>query len=176
MKKYSYKYNIDSYEFSKLAKIFPKYYLLFLTYGTLINIILSFIIYVTTSVVLDILIMFLLVEIAITIYFKIKINVVAKLFFRFNRKSLLTNYKIEFYDTYFILNDNKYLYDEIDKTIETDTNFYLEKKNMDDIFIVPKNECDFDLIVFLRKEYEKLNKLDNHLGDQITFKNRKKYS
>lgn len=82
----------------------------------------------------------------------------------------------EFYDDYFIrqgeIETNKINYNDIDKCIETDTNFYLRFSKRNKIIIIQKNLCDLELISFIR---EKFKDLENHLGDKSNFKGVKKY-
>lgn len=63
-------------------------------------------------------------------------------------------------------------YDEIDKCVETDTNFYLKFGKRNKIIFIQKNACDLELISFLR---EKFKVYENHLGETTKFKGAKKY-
>ena len=79
--------------------------------------------------------------------------------------------KYNFYNEYLTqISENitlKINYSEITKSIENDTNFYFEYQKHDMIIIIQKNCCDLKTISFIR---EKFNNLENHLGDNISFK------
>ena len=108
------------------------------------------------------------------ILFRINLRSVAKVFYKiYLNKRIESSFVLEFYKDYFKRIGNGVLeekYNEVDICIETDTNFYLVDNKKDIIFILEKNECDFDLVSFIRKQF---NNVDNRLGGKINFKNRK---
>lgn len=79
--------------------------------------------------------------------------------------------KYKFYNEYFTQTSEditlKINYSEIAKSVESDTNFYFEYPKHDMTRIIQKNSCDLKTINFIR---EKFNNLENHLGDNISFK------
>ena len=83
---------------------------------------------------------------------------------------------IEFYDDYLLRQSEKITikvnYNDIERCIETDTNFYLKMSKENRIIIIQKNSCDLELINFIR---EKFNNLENCLGDKSNFKGVRKY-
>ncbi len=87
-----------------------------------------------------------------------------------------TEIHTEFYDNYFTRQGEtetlRINYDEIDKCVETDTNFYLNFGKRNKIIFIQKNTCDLELISFLR---EKFKVYENHLGETTKFKGAKKY-
>lgn len=82
----------------------------------------------------------------------------------------------EFYDNYFIKEEKsaslKIDYSEVEKIIETDKNFYLRSSKENDVIIIQKNECDLELVNFIREKFENL---ENRLGEDSNFKGVKFY-
>ena len=68
----------------------------------------------------------------------------------------------EFYDDYFNrIRENtatKLYYKDIEKVVETDTNFYLKYGKNNDILIIQKNRCSFELINFIREKFVNIEK------------------
>ena len=145
----------------------------FVLYGTVYNLILAIVIYILSKNIIDTFGTFLIVEVIMLVLFRIKIREVAELFYKiYLHRRIETNFEMEFYDEYFIRNgivELKELYSDINKCIETNTNFYLVDDNKNIIFILEKNECSFDLVSFVRKKF---NDLDSQLGGKINFKNK----
>ncbi len=173
--KYKCNSYLDSYEYGKMSLVFTnKMWLMFSLYGSVYNLLLGVLIFILTKNIIDAVGFFLIIEVAILVLFRLKIREVAKLFYRiYLNKKIENNFILEFYKDYFIRKgkiDLKELYSDIDKCIETDTNFYLVDSKKDIIFILEKNECTFDLVNFIRKQF---NNLDNQLGGKIIFKNKK---
>ena len=76
-----------------------------------------------------------------------------------------TNYELEFYDNYFIVKNDtvtiKTKYSEVDKCIETDTNFYFYVLPRNSCTIIQKNNCSLSLIKFIREKISNIETLDN---------------
>ena len=169
---------VDGYEYKKMAKYFPKrMYWVFVIRGTILNIIITALIALISQSWIVTLIFFVVYEIYLLIFYKIRLESVAEKAFnaRVKKKVIATKFETEFYDEYLIRkSDNISItinYSEIDKVIENDTNFYLEYPKMNSILIFQKNDMDNELISFIRKKFENI---DNKLGDKIKFKNPEK--
>lgn len=161
-----------------MAKYFPQIYWTFVTWGTIINFILTAIVSILFRNTVTSLIFLVLYQIYIMILYKIRLEHFAEKTFNSQKKKIITDteFHIEFYDDYFIRQGNtekiKYYYNDIDKCIETDTNFYLGLSKRNKIIIIQKNSCSLELINFIRKNF---NNLENHIGDNSNFKGVKKY-
>ena len=171
--KYKCNSYLDSYEYGKMALVFTnRMWLSFSIYASSYNVILCIIIFFLTKNIIDAVGSFIIIELVILILFRIKIREVAKIFYKIYLKKSESNYELEFYDDYFIRKGNSSLeekYTDIDKCIETDTNLYLCDSKKDIIFIIQKNECELDLVNFLRNKFDNL---DSRLGGNINFKNK----
>ncbi len=172
--KYRCKSYLDSYEYGKMSLIFPtKMWLSFLIYGSFYNLILCIVIFILFKNIIDSIGLFIIVELIMTIIFRIKIREVAKVFYNlYLKKKIESNYELEFYDDYFIRKGNTVLeekFSDIDMCIETETNFYLQDNKKDVIFIIEKKECELELINFIRNKFDNL---DSRLSGNINFKNR----
>lgn len=173
--KYKCNSYLDGYEYGKMALVFPnKMWISFSIYGTMYNLVLFIIIFLLSKNIIDAVGFFLIIEVLLLILFRLKVREVAKLFYKlYLNKKIESNFILEFYDDYFKRigsNELKELYSDIDKCVETDTNFYLVDNKKDIIFILEKNECTFDHVNFIRKKFDNL---DNQLGGKINFKNKK---
>lgn len=165
---------LDKYEYGKMALVFPnKMWLSFSIYGSIYNLILCIIIFLLSKNIADALGLFIIIELIILILFRIQIREVAKFFYKIYLKNKLeSNFELEFYNDYFVRKGNNSLeekYSDITKCIETETNLYLYDAKKDIIFIIIKNECELELISFIRK---KLDNVDSRLSGNINFKNR----
>lgn len=165
---------LDSYEYGKMALVFPtKMWLSFSIYGSFYNLILCIIIFVLTRNIFDSIGLFIIIELVILILFRLRIREVAKFFYKiYLNKKIEDKYELEFYDDYFIRKSDTSLeekYSDIDICIETETNFYLQDAKKNIIFIIEKNECELELINFVR---DKFDNLDSRLSGNINFKNR----
>ena len=164
----------DGYEYSKMAKYFPKgVYWVFVKLGTLLNlIIIAFISLVFKSWMIT-LFFFVLLEIYVLVYYKICLESVAERFQNNRIKKGLAevNHENEFYENFFIVSGEKSSltinYSEISRCVENDTNFYLEYSTKNMVIILQKNKCDLELINFIRSRFKNL---ENNLGDNSKFK------
>ena len=171
---------VDSNEYKKIAKYFPnRIYWIFVTRGAILNLIISAIIAVLTKSLITTLVFFAIYQIFLMITYYVRLEHFAeKAFIARNKKSAIdTNFKFDFYDNYFIRKGNKSSiivnYSEISRCIENDTNFYFYYPQRNIIIIIRKNECELELINFIR---DKIKSIENHLGDNSTFKGVKKYN
>lgn len=175
---YSCESKIDSYEYKKMAKYFPQIYWTFVAWGTIINFILTTIVAILFRNTITTLIFLVLYQIYIMILYKVRLEHFVEKVFNSQKKKIITDteFHIEFYDDCFIRQGNtetiKYNYNDIDRCIETNTNFYLGLSKRNKIIIIQKNSCSLELISFIRKKF---NNLENHIGDNSNFKGVKKY-
>lgn len=169
---------IDAYEYKKMANYFPQMYWHYVIIGTVLNLIIIAIIAITFRSLLGTLIFFAVYQTYLMILYKVRLEHYAEKTFNSMLKNGSADTKIhtEFYDDYFIRQGETETlminYDEIDKCVETDTNFYLKFGKRNKIIFIQKNACDLELISFLR---EKFKVYENHLGETTKFKGAKKY-
>lgn len=161
-----------------MANYFPQMYWHYVIIGTVLNLIITAIIAITFRSLLGTLIFFAVYQTYLMILYKVRLEHYAEKTFNSMLKNGSTDTKIhtEFYDDYFIrqgeIETLMINYDEIDKCVETDTNFYLKFGKRNKIIFIQKNACDLELISFLR---EKFKVYENHLGETTKFKGAKKY-
>lgn len=102
------------------------------------------------------------------IYCKVKLkNIIEKSFNKEQEKGRLdTEYHTDFYNQYLIRAGEtiayKINYSDIDRCIETDTNFYIKCASKNFIIIIQKNKCDSQLINFIRENFDNY---ENHIGN-----------
>ena len=175
---YTCESKIDAYEYKRMAKYFPQIYWTYVIWGTIFNLIITSIIAILYRDLVTTLIFFVVCQIFLMILYKVRLeHFVEKSFNSMQKRGLVdTEIHTEFYDDYFIRQDKvetiKINYNDIDRCVETDTNFYLKFDKKNKIIIIQKNRCDLELISFIR---EKIKDLENHLGDRSIFKSVKKY-
>lgn len=164
----------DGYEYSKLAKYFPKrIYWVYIKFGTLLNLVITGFISLLFKKWIISLIFFVLLEIYIFIYYKTCLESVTERFQnnRIKKGMAEASGENEFYEDYIIISHKKSSvtinYSEISRCVETDTNFYLEYPNKNTVIILQKNKCDLELINFIRSKFKNL---ENNLGDSSNFK------
>ena len=169
---------IDANEYKKMANYFPQMYWHYVIIGTVLNLIITAIVAIAFRSLLGTLIFFAVYQTYLMILYKVRLEHYAEKTFNSMLKngSADTEIHTEFYDDYFIRQGEtetlKINYDEIDKCVETDTNFYLKFSKRNKIIFIKKNACDLELISFLR---EKFKVYENHLGETTKFKGAKKY-
>lgn len=169
---------IDANEYKKMANYFPQMYWHYVIIGTVLNLIITAIVAIAFRSLLGTLIFFAVYQTYLMILYKVRLEHYAEKTFNSMLKngSADTEIHTEFYDDYFIRQGEtetlKINYDEIDKCVETDTNFYLKFSKRNKIIFIQKNACDLELISFLR---EKFKVYENHLGETTKFKGAKKY-
>ena len=159
----------DAYEYSKMAKYFPKrMYWMLVRNSFFLNIIVSALIQIITRSLKITLVFFILYQIYLMIFYKVRLEkITAKIYKRrLDKGKENINYIIKYFEDYFIVESEKVSrtikYSEISKCIENDTNFYLEYALANMIIIIQKNECEIELINFIR---DKFNNLENHIGE-----------
>lgn len=176
---YTCKSKIDVYEYKRMAKYFPQIYWSYVIFGTLANVIFSIIIAIISKSTIETIAFFISYQIFIMIIYKVRLeNFAEKAFNRMQKKDPIdTNLYIEFYDNYFIRQDKttalKINYSDVDKCIETDTNFYFRYGKKRLITIIQKDQCDLTLISFIRK---KMSAIKKHNYDNYNRKEQKKLS
>ena len=179
--KYLYKCNntIDSYDYKKMAKYFPKrMYWVFVLYGTIYNVIGTALITIILQNILITLIFFLSFQIFLMILYYARLEHYSeKVFVKRKEKGIMdVNFETEFYENYFIRKGEttslKVNYNDIGKCIETDDYFYFEIPKRNAIVILQKSVCELDLISYIR---DKFDNLENHIGDSSNFKGVKKH-
>lgn len=176
---YTYEGEVDSYEYKKMAKYFPKrIYWVFVVRGVYLNLITAAVIAITTTSLFGTLVVFAILQVYTMIIYKVRLEYFAEKLFNEMRKknNINTKFKTEVYDNCFIKrNESMSLtikYSDISKCIETDTNFYLEYPQQNSVIIIKKENCELDLINFIRKTFKNI---ENHLGDKTKFKGVKEY-
>lgn len=164
----------DGYEYSKMAKYFPKrIYWVYIKLVTLLNLVITGFISLLFNNWIISLIFFALLEIYIFIYYKNCLESVTERFQnnRIKKGMAEASGENEFYEDYIIISDKKSSvtinYSEISRCVETDTNFYFEYPNKNIIIIIQKNKCDLELINFIRSKFKNL---ENNLGDNSKIK------
>lgn len=169
---YRCKNNIDSYEIGRMVPYFwKKFYFNFIVKSAILNFLISIIIFVCFQHVIDAVLFFTVFFIFNLIYYKVNLsNVVTKsVRAHLIKKKINIEVEIEFYSTYLIQKKNdmslKINYYRFNKSIETDTNFYLQylENRKEKIIIIQKNSCTLELIQFIRK---KVDNLENHLCEK----------
>lgn len=170
---------VDAYEYKIMAKYFPKrMYWVFVLRWTYINILSSALLTIFLQSFELTFVLFIILEICAILICKFRLEHLAeKSFDSYLKRGIVdTNIETEFYEDYFIRKGTTasltIKYSDITRTVENDTNFYLEYSQRNTIIIIQKNRCDLELISFIR---EKFNNLENHLGDSYKFKGVKKY-
>lgn len=170
---------VDGYEYKKMAKYFPnRMYWVFVIRGVFINLIITAYIAITSQSWVVTLIFFIVYQIYLLIYYKVRLEPISEKVFNARKKhgEVDTNYETEFYEDYFIRKGKKISltidYSEISRCVENDTNFYLEYDARNMIIILQKNRCDLELINFIRNKFKNL---ENHLGDNSNYAGVKKY-
>lgn len=163
---YTCKSILSEEEYANMALYYPGFYRAYLLRGTVLNIILVTII---TLIILKNfmhgLVLFLCIEIIIAIINKVELKDKAKQTYRISVKlnDFNTEYTNYFHKDYFIRKNkqvnNKFEYKDLDKIIETDTNFYLGIGRL--VFIFQKEYCNLELINHIRNINKKIyiNKL-----------------
>lgn len=170
---------IDAYAYKKMANYFPQMYWAYVIWGTMLNLIFTVVIAIIFRSLIVTLIFFAVYQIYLMILYKVRLEHYAEKSFNSLVKKGKIDTKIhnEFYNDYFIRQGEtkslKINFDEINKGVETDTNFYLKLSKKNKIIIIQKNACELNLISFLR---EKIKVLDVCLGETIKFKSDKKFN
>lgn len=172
---YSCKSHIDAEEYAKLAKYFPQIYWLYASCGTfLVLLLMAFIRLVFNNLIITI-IFGVVFEILILIIVRLGLEKLIRLHLKHFRpkRKYKDEYTIEFSDDGFKKIDDIYTYnfkyDDIRKCIETGTNFYFEIIKPKVILIIQKNECDLELIEFIRKKTKK--PLNQAIKKETNYKN-----
>lgn len=166
---YTCESEINAYEYKKMAKYFPKrMYWVFVIRGAFLNILLTAVITIISKNWLISVIFFIIYQIYLLIYYKVRLEAVSEKLFntRMKNDEIDTNSKNEFYESYFIRKGErlslKINYSEISRCVENDTNFYLEYPRLNMVIILQKNRCVSNLINFIRNKY---SNLENYCGD-----------
>ena len=169
--------NIDWNEYRKMIEYYPQrkkeIRFLIIKKGLLINIFLSLIITMIFDNSIIATFFFIIFQMLIILISYLSLNTFLKKAYNklLAKGEMPKVIKYNFYNEYLTqISENitlKINYSEITKSIENDTNFYFEYQKHDMIIIIQKNCCDLKTISFIR---EKFNNLENHLGDNISFK------
>lgn len=169
---------LDAYEYKTMAKYFPQIYWSLVKNGIIINIGLSLLVGLISSSVIISIIFFIFYQIYIMVEYKARLDYFAEKSFNalLNKGGVDTNIHTEFYEDYLIRRGEfvtrKFNYSDLDKCIETDTNFYFKEEQRNLIIIIQKNRCDLELLNFIRSKFDNL---ENCLGDEIKFDKSNKY-
>lgn len=169
---------IDAYEYKLMIPYFKNIYWSYIIKKSLsINCIICMIyIIMFGRYLLFVLPIFIILQLILIIYYKKNFNNVIEKDFKKNgvKNNINKNYSIDFFEDYLSLKNEvgarNFYYKDIIRSVETDTNFYLE--NVDrNINIIQKNECELKLVNFIR---DKLKELENDLGNISRLKKMKK--
>lgn len=169
---------INAYEYKLMIPYFKNIYWSYIIKKSLsINCIICMIyIIMFGRYLLFVLPIFIILQLILIIYYKKNFNNVIEKDFKKNevKNNINNNYSIDFFEDYLYLKNEvgakNFYYKDIIRSVETDTNFYLE--NVDrNIIIIQKNECELELINFIR---DKLKELENDLGNISRLKKMKK--
>jgi len=165
---YTCESNIDSNEYKKFAEYFPITYWACIKYYTILSLMIAVLAAVASFDLILSLDIFIIVEVYFVIYCKVKLkNIIEKSFNKEQEKGRLdTEYHTDFYNQYLIRAGEtiayKINYSDIDRCIETDTNFYIKCASKNFIIIIQKNKCDSQLINFIRENFDNY---ENHIGN-----------
>ena len=159
----------NGYEYKEMIKSFPnELYKSLIFRDTFINFIYCFIFLILTQNIYYCILQFAFFEIIILIvcWFKIDYFAEQNWINLYKKKRIKpTNYELEFYDNYFIVKNDtvtiKTKYSEVDKCIETDTNFYFYVLPRNSCTIIQKNNCSLNLIKFVREKISNIETLGN---------------
>ena len=146
---------VNDEEFTKINKVFPNLYLNLIIKGTIINLVMSGILFLIFRKIFLVILFFITYQIAITLLYKTKLEDYSKkVFLNLKRKNKIAdNISLEFYDKYIISITNRNIkinYDEIEKCIETNTNIYI--KNKKNVLIIDKDTSNTKLIQFIKNK------------------------
>lgn len=175
---YTCESKVDSYEYGRMAKYFPQMYWSYVILGTIKNVIITSILTIFYSYPVITITWFVGYQICLMIIYKLRLEHYAEKSFNSMQKKGKYDYDFhtEFYDDYFIrqgeIETLKINYNDIDCSIETDTNFYLRFSKKNRIIIIQKELCTLELINFIRSKFKNL---ENHFGDSSKLKSAKKY-
>ncbi len=170
---------LDANEYKKIAKYFPQIYWSYVVRGLICNLILSAAITILSKSFIEVLVFFIIYQVYLMFYYKIRLGHFMERGFNkaVKMNTIDPDIYVEFYDGYLIRKSEtvtrKIKYSEVDKCIESDKNFYLKDSIKNIIVIIKKDKCDVELMNFIRKTFENLEK---HLGDSSKTKRIKKYS
>ena len=162
---------LNVYDYQEMCLNFKVFYWNNVLVSSILLVIITIIYGIFTSFISAI-ILFIVMEIFILIISKYMLKTVSKNQYKNTIKKNPTRfeYETELYKDYLIRkSQNKTLkvnYSEIEKIVETDSNFYLKIKNM--VIALQKSSCELDTITFIRN----INKdiLENRLGNDKTIK------
>lgn len=170
--KYTYKTEINADEYAKMISFFPKIgYWQFIKRDCIISLILSFIIMLFCNDSFIALSWFIMLQIAIMIVYKFNLKgIVKKAYNKYLEDKIISKNKVtEFYNDYLISSSDyityKLKYSEIDKFIETDTNYYIGCGFRKIIVIIRKDDCSVELSNFIKEKFcniEKKKSLSSH--------------
>lgn len=159
---------MDEEEYKKLYKNFPRYYWVFIIFSTILNLIIVSIISLIFKNITLSLFIFVINQLFLMIWFSVRLEKIAEKSLRNQIKNdkVETEFITEFYEDYFVRKSKtvtmtiKYI--DIEKCIETDTNFYLEYTKGNKIIFLQKNNCSLELISFIREKFEDI---ENRIGE-----------
>lgn len=136
---------------------FPKFYLIYVAYGTALSLILSILLSLTVKEKLSTgLILFAIFEISVLIAYRIRLKKMVKTWFKKlqQKNKIDTKHANEFYEEYMIRKSKnralKLYYNEISKAIETNYNFYIKISGF--IITLQKDKCSKELNNFIREK------------------------
>ena len=175
---YTCENKIDAYEYKKMAKYFPQMYWNYVTWGTILNLIITAIIAILGEKLVGTVIFLLVFQIYMMVLYKVRLeHFVEKSFNSLQKKGRIdTEIHTEFYEKYLIrkgqIETIKINYCDIDRFVETDTNLYLKFDKRNKVIIIQKSSCNLELINFIRGKFKNP---ETSCDDYSNFKGVKKY-
>lgn len=174
---YTYESNIDSNTYKQMVKYFPHIYWTYVYSGTIVNIILFFLLIMIFKGILIPVSFLIIYQIYIMIIYNVRLEHYAEQYFKISQKKGkidLENH-LEFYEDYFTYKKkeltNKINYSDIDRCVETNEYLYLKPKKEKSVIIIQKNKSDSKLIDFLSK---KINNIESNIDSKINNEQNKK--
>ena len=156
----------NAYEYKIMAKYFPKrIYWVFVFKGIYLNLLFTAIFTLIYKNVIVTVLFFIAYQLYLMLFYKIGLQECCEKHVNSYLKKLgVTHilFETEFYENYFIRKSNNasftIKYSDITRCVENETHFYFDYPQRNTIIIIQKNKCDSDLINFIRKKFNNLEK------------------
>ncbi len=169
---FTYKSKSTAEEYKKMVKYFPEMYWKMIRYGTILNLIYTAIIAILSKNSIETLTCFIIVQVIIMIIYKLRLENIAEKSFNTmkEKKRIDIEFHTEFFENYIVVSGEtisyKIKYSDIQKFVETDTNFYLKYGIRDIVIIIQKNQCEIELMNFIREKFKKIEKNSENKKDK----------
>lgn len=169
---FAYESKSTAEEYKKMVKCFPEMYWKMVRYGTILNLIYTAIIAILSKNSIETLICFIIFQVIIMLLYKVRLENIAEKSFNTmkEKKRIDTEFHTEFFEDYVVVSGEttsyKIKYSNIEKCVETDTNFYLKWGIKNIVIIIQKNQCEIELINFIREKFKKIEKNSENKKDK----------